>query len=348
MKVLQVASSLFEWGGIERYVHYLDIGLTDRGHQVVVACPPGSPLASRASIPECLVANHLKYSLRTYARFRRIGSSLKPDVVHVHFSPDFLMPALALRQTTQAKIVMTRHLVLPWSPAKVRRYTSIYDRIIPVSNAVEEKLANSGVPKSMMTVAKAGVPDAPEAIRTARSDGQLRVGFFGRLVREKGVDVLLKAVKGTPNATAEIFGDGPARTELGNIARELGISDRSTFHGYVSDVHLAMADVDVVAVPSLWDEAFPYTILEAMAAGKPIVASRVGGIPEVVEDGVTGRLFERGEASGFANVLAELGGDRANLAKMGDRGREVQRSEYTIPKMAERIDSVYRIALGQS
>ena len=345
MKVLQVASSLFDWGGIERYVHYLDNGLTQRGHDVVVACPPGSPLASRASTPECLVSNHLKYSLRTYARFRRIGASLKPDIVHVHFSPDFVMPALAIRQTSNAKLIMTRHLVLPWPPAKVRRYVSLYDRIIPVSNAVEEKLAASGVPRSMMTVAKAGVPDPPSVATTVPAVGRLRVGFFGRLVKEKGIDVLLRAVKEAPSASVDIYGDGPEGSSLKALAANLGLGSRVVFHGFVTSVHEAMGSVDVVAVPSVWDEAFPYSILEAMAIGKPVVASKVGGIPEVVQDSVTGRLFDRGDHEGCSQIFRELGSDASKLATMGERSREVQQAEFTIAKMAERIEAVYRIAL---
>lgn len=345
MKVLQVASSLFEWGGIERYVHYLDQGLSERGHRVVVACPPGSPLAERAKVPECLVSNRMKYSLRTYAQFRRIGTSLKPDIVHIHFSPDFVMPAMAIRQTTGARIIMTRHLVLPWPPGKVRRYTSLYDHIIPVSRAVEERLAQSGVPRSMMTVAKAGVPNPPAITATEQENESLKVGFFGRLVKEKGVDVLLRAVGMEKGATAEIFGDGPDAASLKSLAATLGLDRRANFHGYVADVYSAMASVDLIAVPSVWDEAFPYSILEAMAIGKPVVASMAGGIPEVVEDHHTGRLFDRGSAEGLAKILGEFCDDRMKLAKMGKRAREIQQSEYTIPKMAERIEAVYRMAL---
>ena len=348
MKVLQVASSLFEWGGIERYVHYLDQGLTDRGHQVVVSCPPGTPLASRSRVPECLVANRLKYSLRTYTQFRRIGTGLKPDIVHIHFSPDFVMPALALRQTTKAKIVMTRHLVLTWPPGKVRRYTSLFDHIIPVSKAVEEKLAQSGVPNDMMTVAKAGVPDPPAIEDTPQSHDGLTVGYFGRLVKEKGVDVLLRAAQVCPNVHVEIYGDGPELADLKSLASSLGLGERARFNGHITDVVSAMAALDVIAVPSVWDEAFPYSILEAMALGKPVVASRAGGIPEVVEDHQTGRLFDRGSHVGLAVVLTDMAAANAVLVKMGERARKVQQDEYTVPKMAERIEAVYRKVLEQS
>ncbi|MBC8064646.1 MAG: glycosyltransferase family 4 protein [Chlorobia bacterium] len=344
MKVLQVASSLYDWGGIERYVHYLDEGLTGRSHSVTVVCPPGSPLEQR-SAKKAIFANKGQFSARTYLAYRLIGRETKPDIAHIHFSPDFIMPALALRQTCRAKIIMTRHLVLPWSPSKVRRYTKLFDHIIPVSGAVERKLAESGVPEAMMTVAKAGVPD-PAIEPAPLLEGPPRVGAFGRLVKEKGFDVLIQAATMAPDIHVDIYGSGPAESELKALAVSTGVQDRITFHGQITDVAAAMNQVDLICVPSVWDEAFPYSILEAMAMARSVVASRVGGVPEVVQEGVTGRLFERQNHQELASILKEFGNDRTRLVKMGGQGREVQQAEYTIPKMAERIEAVYRKVLG--
>lgn len=344
MKVLQVASSLYDWGGIERYVHYLEEGLTGRGHEVTVVCPTKSSLAER-SPKKSLFDNRGQFSARTYARFLRLGRELKPDIAHIHFSPDFIMPALALRRLKGTMIVMTRHLVLPWSKSKVKRYIKLFDHIIPVSGAVEVKLAESGIPQSMMTVAKAGVP-TPSVEPEPLPAGQFRVGSFGRLVNEKGVDVLLQAVSQAPEVRAEIYGNGPAERNLKILGLGLDLKDRATFHGFVTDVTVAMNSIHAVCVPSVWDEAFPYSILEAMAMARPVIASRVGGLPEVVEEGVTGRLFERGDHEGLASILREISGDLESLVKMGKRGREIQQAEYTIPKMAERIEAVYQKVLG--
>ncbi len=343
MKVLQVASSLLDWGGIERYVSYLDKGLTDRGHEVTVVCPPNSPLAERSS-SQRQFRNKSQFSFRTYSQYLKIGRELQPDIAHIHFSPDFVMPAMALRKACAAKIIMTRHLVLPWSPAKVKRYIKLFDHIIPVSQAVEKKLADSGIPIEMMTVAKAGVPP-PSVAGIPCLEPTLRVGSFGRLVEEKGVDVLLRAVASVPGVRAEIYGNGPAEDSLKSLANELEVSDRVTFHGFIPDIANAMNKVHLVCVPSVWDEAFPYSILEAMAMAKPVVASAVGGLPEVVQDQVTGRLFERGNDKQLAAILREMSGSLDNLVTMGEKGREVQQAEYTISRMAERIEAVYRSVL---
>lgn len=346
LKVLQVASSLFDWGGIERYVHYLDQGLTERGHDVRVVCPPDSALAKRAGQKEMLGIRG-QFSLKSYVAYRRIGKTLRPDIAHIHFSPDFIMPALALKRTCGAKIVMTRHLVLPWSASKVKRYTKLFDHIIPVSDAVKRKLAESGVPQNMMTVAKAGVPN-PTTPPAPLPEGPMVVGSFGRLVKEKGVDVLIKSAQGAPKVRIDVYGSGPAESELRQLCKESGLGDRVNFHGHIPDVAAAMNRVHVVCVPSMWDEAFPYSILEAMAMARPVVASRVGGLPEVVEEGVTGKLFERGNVQELAQILNEMDNSRSHLVKMGERAREVQQAEYTVPKMAERIEAVYRRALDNN
>lgn len=330
MKILQVGSSLYDWGGIERYVAYLTEGLLGRGHDVSVTCPPGSPLDKNAAGKKHLIALKGQFAPGSYLKYRRLFKENTFDVVHIHFSPDFVMPALAARHAGIKKIVMTRHVALHWSAGKVKRYTKLFDQIIPVSHAVETKLRESGVPQKMMTVAKAGVP-ALQANSAPKSE--FTVGSFGRLVKEKGIDVLLKACN---QGRLEIYGDGPERAELEKLA-----TPNTKFMGFIPNVAEAMNACHVIAVPSVWEEAFPYSVLEAMSLGKPVVASRVGGLPEIVEDGVTGRLFEKGNVEELAAVLGELRADPQLCSRMGETAKLRHREEYTVERMAERIESVY-------
>jgi glycosyltransferase involved in cell wall biosynthesis len=340
MKVLQAASSLYDWGGIERYVHYLDQGLTARNHEVLVVCPDHSPLAARAK-HLASVSNRFKYSMRTYIGYRRVIHEWKPDIVHTHFSPDFLIPA-RVAKSAKSKCVMTRHLVLPWKPSRVKLYSHLYDGVIPVSEAVKRALVGSGFPEKKLYVAKAGVPNAEiSGASPPLPTDPVRIGFFGRLVEEKGVDVLIRGIQLTGTARAEIYGTGPCESKLKGLAKELNLSDRVRFHGFVEDVVPAMASVDAVCVPSVWQEAFPYSVLEAMALGKTVIASKVGGIPEVVQDGLTGWLFPERDARVLAHRIEEIRDNRASVRTMGEAAQKVQRSEYTIDKMAERIEAVY-------
>ncbi|HEY0866593.1 MAG TPA: glycosyltransferase family 4 protein [Fimbriimonas sp.] len=343
MKVLQVASSLHDWGGIERYVHYLANGLTARGHEVLVACPPGSPLDRKLEVPKIPITMRGKYNPLSALPYLLLFRQRRFDVVHIHFSPDFQMPAWAAKRTRQGFVVMTRHVSLPWPAKKVRAYTRLFDHFIPVSDSVRRRLEESGIPPDRMTVAKAGVP----ALEPTRPVDEIRrefgfsgfvVGSFGRLVPEKGTRVLVDAAEACKAPmTVAVFGDGPERKALQESA---GANVR--FFGQIESVANAMSAVDVVAIPSVWEEAFPYSALEAMSLGRPIIGANVGGMPEMLEPGRNGFLFERGSFVDLAAKIDRLAADPALRESMGDEGRSLHRREYTVARMAERIEAVYR------
>jgi glycosyltransferase involved in cell wall biosynthesis len=340
---LQVASSLRSWGGIERYVAYLARGLASRGCRVAVACPDDSPLASRVS-DHVSVEMRGKLDVRAFAAYLRLFRAEKFDVVHAHFSPDFLLPAYAARLTRQPMTVMTRHLAVRWHPAKARLYARLWRRIIPVSHAVERRLVEAGIPASQMTVAKAGVP--PPEVRSSRADvrrglgigdAEFAVGSFGRLAPEKGIEVLVDAAARLSGVRVCIFGSGPEEAAL----RARASSDAVSFHGQISDVGDAMNAMDAVVIPSTWEESFPYSALEAMALGRPIVASRIGGLPEMVADGVNGSLFTPGNANELAQTLDTHRLDPDRCAAMGRSGYARYLAEFTVDHMVDRIMAVY-------
>lgn len=340
LKVLQVASSLYEWGGIERYVVFLAQGLEARGHSVTISCPSGSPISERWSrtVP---IEVRRKFDFAALSAYLRLFRSDRFDVIHGHFSPDFTVPAYAAKLTKQPFTVMTRHVAKRWRAAKARGYLRLWDHIIPVSHAVERRLLEAGIPQSRMTVAKAGLPP-PKTTKSraeARADlgiapDVLAIGSFGRLVEDKGIQVLIDAM---PSVSGEafIFGHGPYEGALKARA-----GDRVRFMGQVSDVADAMRAMDIVAIPSTWEEPFPYAALEAMALSRPIVASNIGGLPEMVEEGVNGRLFEAGNAGSLASVLQSW--NASNFAAIGARGQARYEQEFTIEHMTDRIENVYR------
>jgi len=347
MKVLQVGSSLLSWGGIERYIAYLSDGLAERGHDVAVTCGPGTPLNSHLSVPSIPILNRRKIDFPAMSKYLRHFKAVRYDVVHVHFSPDFLLPAIAARMTKQPCSIMTRHVVLPWSSTKVRLYSTLFDHFIPVSNAVQRQLEESGVPRQKMTVAKAGCPPLmPSRLRNDTrgelgiGDDRFAIGFFGRLVAEKGVDTIINASQSTEQRISfEVFGDGPLSAPLEEQALEVG--SRVRFHGFRNDVPECLQAIDAVVIPSVWEEAFPYAALEAMSVGRAVLASRVGGMAEIIEEGSTGYLFNKGDASGLATMASKLAADPEENLLMGERARQVHRSTYTIQMMAERIEAVY-------
>jgi glycosyltransferase involved in cell wall biosynthesis len=346
MKILQIGSSLYDWGGIERYVAYLAEGLIERGHDVSVACPPSSPLATRSPGEKLPVPLRFQFSYWLLPKFAKLLKAGNYDVAHVHFSPDFVIPLLAARMAKVPRVVMTRHVGLPWAKSKVRRYAGKVDRIVCVSDAVEKTLAYSGVPSEKLVVAKAGCPplkpsENADDLRQKLTENGTRfaVGYFGRLVSDKGVQYLVDAAKGLPeNIVTHIFGDGPMRAELEAKAAD----SQMRFHGFVPDIADAMSGVDVVGVPSIWAEAFPFSVLEAMSLGKPVIATRRGGLPEMVKHGETGLLVEPEDALGLREAIEHLSVNRLEVAAFGRAAKSEHLNSYTVPAFADRIEKVYQ------
>ena len=179
----------------------------------------------------------------------------------------------------------------------------------------------------------------PEVIELRRAagipDNAAVIGVIARLRKVKGHEVLLRSLPLLHNSSEihlAVVGDGPERTALQELARTLGLSKRVHFVGQHFDIAPWYAMSYVVAVPSL-QEAFSLAALEAMAASRPIVASRVGGIPELLEDGISALLVTPGEPAGLAAALELALGNQALAAKLGQAGRRTYEERFTIEQM---------------
>lgn len=334
-----------DWGGIERYVAVLSQSLAQAGHDVAVTAPVGSPLFRRAGVETIGLSVRGKYDFAGCAGYLRLFRSRRFDIVNTHFSPDYLMPAYAARITGQRGRVLTRHVAVTLRASRVRAYCRLYDRFIAVSGAVRDDMVSAGFGASCVSAAHAGVP----ALRPSKSRedartglgigvGAFAVGSFGRLVPEKGVKTLIEAVQKTGGRTeCHVFGDGPERAALERQAK----GTATVFHGYVPSIDDAMAAMDVVAMPSVWVEALGLAVLEAMSVGRPIVASRTGGVPEIVEEGITGLLTPPGDAAALAEALRRLDAEPGLSAKMGEAGKRLHSERYTPEAFGERIAAVY-------
>ncbi len=343
MKILEIGSALFDWGGIERYLAYLSGALEERGHEVWTTVPPGSPLDQRLTGRKVHIAVKRQFQFTRLAAYLRLFRAHRFDIVNAHFSPDFIVPAFAARLTRQPCRILTRHVVVYWSPVKVRRYTRLFTHFVGVSDAVKNKLTDAGVPSDLIYVAKAGVPAleptlTSNAVRQQLALSGFKAGFFGRVVEDKGVQTIAEAAQDLPPETFQVFGDGPLLQAL--RANPQGVR----YHGRVEDVVNPMNAMDCVVIPSLWEEAFPYSALEAMSLGKPVIATRSGGLPELVTEDVTGKLFDKRDAAGLVRAMRELMSSPSDLARLGQAARELHRSEYTVEKFGERMEAAYLAA----
>jgi len=180
--------------------------------------------------------------------------------------------------------------------------------------------------------------------------------FAGRLAYEKGLDILIEAVsivrKSIPNVKLMLVGsaDPPEmRERLAILAKEKGIDDVTVFVGFMPHDKMPYfyAAADVCVLPSK-AEAFGISALEAIATGKPVVASEVGGIPEVVKNGLTGKLVKPEDSRELAEALLELLNDEQEVMKMGYNARRVAEEEFSWKVIAKKTEEVYRKILGKA
>lgn len=263
------------------------------------------------------------------------------NVVHV-------VPGAARHEGEPAWACALRRLMTVVS----RRYVA---RLIAVSRAVEDGLLADGVSVSPVTLIPNGVNaaalrrEADAAQVRAGREGAPRVGFLGRLERIKGADTFVEAAARLadqfPTATFVVGGEGSRRAELEELATTLGLSGRLTFAGFVSSAPRFLAGLDVVLVPSR-SEALGMTALEAMALGLPVVASRVGGLPEVVQHGVTGYLVPPGDPGALAATTAHVLVDAALAERLGAAGRLAVDERFSLDRMVAAYVALYREVAG--
>ncbi|MDI9641625.1 glycosyltransferase family 4 protein [Kamptonema cortianum] len=353
MKILHVASSMpNDFGGIERYVLYVSTEMSKRGHDVLVTSPSGSPLSARLKAPQTHLGVHSKYDLVAVAQYVRLFQKHKFDAVVTHFSPDYLVPAWAAKISGQRGMILTRHVAAPMRSNRVKSYAKLYCGFIGVSDFVRRKLIEDGVPADRVVTALSGSPamspdsNAVAKQKEALNDGNTMIGVFGRLVPEKGHETLLRAVAQVPGCSVHVFGRGRYEERLRHIAAAARLPIR--FHGYTEDVAVAMAAMDVICVPSDWDEAFGFTVTEAMSLGKPVIASRVGGIPEIITHGQDGLLFERGSVVELESLLRSLVEDEAECRRLGQSAADTHANRFTVEHMVDRLESAYAQLLKRS
>ncbi len=179
--------------------------------------------------------------------------------------------------------------------------------------------------------------------------GDPRLLCIGRLIPIKGHLVLLRALAqaraAVPGVSLHLAGRGPLEPALKSYARELGLEQAVRFLGFVSPVRGAIEDAAIVVVPSL-GEGFGMVALEAMERARPVIASAVGGLPEIVADGETGLVVPSGDAEALAGAIVALAGDLDRARAMGLAGRERALAEFTPERSAQRIEELYAGALG--
>lgn len=296
------------------------------------------------------------FALRDFVRTNGI------DIIHSHKYKTNLYSLLASPRLP-CKLVATCHNWLTGSVA-LRIYAELdktvlryFDAAVGVSEGVARQL-RARLPRHVVHKVVNGVD--VERYRPAISRREAKnalglpdgftVGFVGRLSAAKGVDVLLQALRKLRDRNIDIWGaivgDGEHRAQLSDTARALGLEERVRFFGDRADTPLVYAAFDVFVLPS-FNEAFPMVVLEAMASGVPVVATRVGDVGYIIEDQVSGLLVEPGNVDTLCDAIASLFGDGDRMATFARQARERVMKEFSSRTMAQRYCSIYQRILDR-
>lgn len=358
----------FTVGGAEQLVLLTAPRLQAMGFEVTVACLKGwdllgDELETRGVRAVALGARGAA-DLRAAGRLLALLRRERIQILHSHLFHANLAARLIGRIAGVPVILSGHHDTDFWMGPHHRlaeRATApLSDMILACSEAVRRhaRRAYGLAPGKVRTLLNAIDPSdagvdaaARDRVRHELGAGpaDLLVGTVGRLDEpKKGLPVFLAAARilarDLPRIRFAVVGDGPSRAAIEARATREGISHRTVFAGTRRDIPVVMASLDLLVQPSRW-EGFGVTLLEAMAASRPVVASRVGGIPEVVRDGVTGLLVPPDDPAALAAACAALLRDRERAARIGRAGKERVAAEFGIDRLAGETAALYRSLL---
>jgi glycosyltransferase involved in cell wall biosynthesis len=368
MKVLHIISSSGMYGA-EAVILNLARTLRDGPHECVLGVFSNSinpnlqlhEIALKEGFESHLIACRGQVDRAAIAKIRELVTRTGADVVHTHGYKADIYVYLALRGLG-VPLVSTCHT---WYDTDL--FVSIYGmadrfvlrkyaRVVAVSDEVKQRLLKAGVREEKIRMVRNGIDlrQFDEALRSHRKDTRperaLVVGLVGRLAWEKGVDVFLRAAAEVlvefPETRFVVVGEGPDQEKLERLIDTLMIRESVELLGRREEMASVYASLDVM-VSSSRQEGLPMAVLEGMASGLAVVATAVGAVPTVVEDGRTGVLVAAQDSGLLAAGIAELLRDPAKRRRLGDAARQLIEEEYSAARMTKDYLRVYEEAIAE-
>ena len=365
IKVLHLITSL-EVGGAQQG---LLLGLPrfdpDRYEHVICSLMDRMRMAAQfrqAGIEVHSLGLRRKTDLAAALRLRTLLKQLRPDILHTYLLHSNVLGRIVGRLAGVPVIVSSERTI-----GQANRWGRLATRLTnPLTDAVEVNSETGaraierdlGVPAGKIEVVRSGIDLDAFGASLKRTEIRSELGltgdrhlvlYVGRLRRVKGVEHGIRAFASASvqheNMHMALAGEGEQLGYLRNLANELGISECISFLGVRNDLPDLFSAADSVLMPSL-NEGFPRTAIEAMAAGKPVIATRVGGTPEAIVEGETGILVPSADIDAMASALVKLVGDRGLQSRLGKAGRRRAEQNYAVDNYVARLDGLYRQLLG--
>ncbi len=352
------------WRGGQNQALLTVLGLRERGHRAVLVAHPEGALARRASEGHDLIRLAPAHEVDFAAGFRlsRVLRELKPDVIHAHDPHGVSMATMALstmRSATRPLLVAARRVDFHLKQNAFSRwkYKSV-DLMICSSDAIRQMVVKDGVPADRAVTVHEGI-DAERIAGLPAADIHKElwlpprcpiVGNIGALVPHKGQRYLIEAaprvVRAFPDAAFLVFGEGQLKHALQQQIKHLGLDRHVRLVGFRPDVLSMLKGFDVFVMSSV-TEGLGTSILDAMAASRPVVGTAAGGIPEAVEHGVTGLVVPAQHPADMAEAIITLLRDPDTRARMGAAGLARAREHFNVDRMVDETLAAYEAAVAR-
>lgn len=360
MKILHVEAGKYYYGGA-RQVAYIVEGLTARGVQNVLACPIGADIATAigdaSKVCELQMGGDADIGMAW--RLAKLIRAEQPDIVHLHSRRGAdTWGGLAARWTS-TPCVLSRRVDNPEAHWQVALKYRLYDHVITISEGIRRVLLDEGLAPQKVTCVRSAVDAAPYLHTVDRAAFRqefglppqaIVVGMVAQLIARKGHRYLINAVAALRNAYPDLrvlfFGRGPLQQELESAVVQAGLADVIRFAGFRNDLPQWLGGLDILAHPADM-EGLGVSLLQASAAGVPIITSRAGGLPEAVADNVSGLLIPPADVAALTQALRRLLDDAELRRQMGEAGRARILAEFSIDAMVEGNLAVYRQVLAE-
>jgi glycosyltransferase involved in cell wall biosynthesis len=339
-----------QWGGGEAQVLALLDYLACQGHQNDLLTHPRGKLWERCqgrqvrTLP--FVARN-DFDVRPVWGLRHLIRRWRYDIVHLHTKRAHALSLWLPRSGPAPKYVVTRRMDYPELNNRYTRwlYNHCVDGVIVISRPIVQLLVDAGVDAGRIRLIHSGIDVSRFALPCGGRRAELPViGCLAVLEERKGHRFLLEAMARLKarglKLRCVLAGDGPERSLLEKMTARLGLGTEVEFRGFIADTPGFLADIDVFVLPSLF-EGLGVAALEAMAAGKPVVASGVGGLAELIDDGITGLLAPPRDAEALSAAIARLLYDPALARALGQRAAAHVREHFAVERMASRNEAYY-------
>jgi glycosyltransferase involved in cell wall biosynthesis len=347
-----------EWRGGQRQSLLLAREILKKGYPLSFVVQPNTPLHKKASeqnIPVVPIRFRSEMDIMAALRLTWIMRRKKCDLVHFHDAHSLAVGTYAAAWAKVPLRIISRRVDFPLhtNPLSKRKYSRDVDLIIAVSEGVKKVLIEGGIPARSIEVVSSGVDFSPFEVK--RKSDYLKkelsfapddylVGIVAHLADHKGHKYLIEATRilkeKAPRIKVIIIGDGPLLMDLTKQAKEIHVEDMVFFLGFREDVPQILASLDLFVLSS-YLEGLGSSIMDAMAHRLPVVATRVGGIPEVVIHGKTGLLVPPRRPSSLAKAILTFYHNPPLAARYGQTGYEVVRQKFSAESMAAKIIGIY-------